>query len=278
MSDETNSVLLMQLQLTVTTALTPPDNRAVTWLALLTGTATLGTLALWADRVTSTLGPTFTTTVWMVDRVHRGSAYVRSTAHPPTAAGFSKPDFAVVGIADLPDGCTANRGHASDFPTWQRQLSPFGFTSHQQGFRASRATHRSTTTRAKFDTAHFGADRNVLERHAVADFGRCFWAIHDVIAGFQRSGSNHVTFVAILVVQQCNTRGAIWVVLHRVDFGSDTIFRATKVDDSVHLLVSTATMPGGDFTLIVPSTRFPLGNQQVPLRRSAWRQISEIAY
>ena len=131
-------MFLVQLQLAVTLAFTPANNRAVATLAFLASSAALGADARWTDRVATTLGPTFTTTVWVIDRVHRGTTNVRATSKPASPSGLAQPDLHVFGVADLPNGRTANAGDSSNFTAWQQQLSPICFASLQGRFGSGR--------------------------------------------------------------------------------------------------------------------------------------------
>src|SRR5882757_403033 len=67
---------------------------------------TLG-LAVRVDRVTSTGRLALTTTVRVVDRVHRDTTDGRALALPAHAAGLAPVDVALLGVADLANGCAA---------------------------------------------------------------------------------------------------------------------------------------------------------------------------
>src|SRR6185503_5563620 len=58
--------------------------------------------------------------------------------------------------------------------------------------------------------------------------------------------------LAVEVVQQCDVRGAVRVVLDVRDLGVDAVLVvATEVDHAVRALVATALVPGGDPTVCV---------------------------
>ena len=80
--------------------------------------AALGGHARRADRMAATLGAAFTTTVRMVDRVHRRAADVRANALPAIAAGLADDDVHRVGIADLADRRPAARRECGGFRRW----------------------------------------------------------------------------------------------------------------------------------------------------------------
>ena len=66
-------------------------------------------------RMTSARGFTFTTTVRVIDRVHRDTADLRTPALPAAAACFTKRFVLVLGVADLSDGRHADDGDAANF-------------------------------------------------------------------------------------------------------------------------------------------------------------------
>src|SRR5690606_15216561 len=86
---------------------TPTHDEPVAGLALLTGPA-LG-LTPRADGVAATGGPALTTTVRVVDRVHRHTTDARALALPPHPAGLTPADVGVFDVADL-----AHSGPACD--------------------------------------------------------------------------------------------------------------------------------------------------------------------
>src|SRR5580698_11494237 len=68
------------------------------------GLVSAGRLAPWGDRVTSARGLTFTTTVRVIDRVHRDTAVGGPNTLPAIASGFADGNVLVVGVSDLADG------------------------------------------------------------------------------------------------------------------------------------------------------------------------------
>src|SRR6266851_3801615 len=73
------------------------------------GLVSAGRLAPWGNRVTSARGLTFSTTVRVIDRVHRDTAVGGANTLPAIAPGLADCDVLVVGVANL-----ANGRHALD--------------------------------------------------------------------------------------------------------------------------------------------------------------------
>src|ERR1700722_2977584 len=128
------------------------------------GLISAGRLAPWGYRVTSARGLTFTTTVRVIDRVHRNTAVRRTNALPAVASGLTDRDILVVRVANL-----ANRRHALDehlagLARGQLQKSVIAFFGNQVDLCAGRTRHLCTLTRTQLDVVHDRTNRNVLQR------------------------------------------------------------------------------------------------------------------
>ena len=76
---------LRQLEQTVATTASAPNDRLVRRLLMATSRGPFGRLAGRGDGMTTALGATFTAAVRVIDRVHRSAADVRTTSHPSHA-------------------------------------------------------------------------------------------------------------------------------------------------------------------------------------------------
>ena len=96
--------------------MTRTHDQALRCFVLVTGTGTFGILTPWGHRRPTTGCPAFTTTVWVVDRVHRDTAHGWADALVTVTTGFTDVLVAVVGVGHGTDG-----GHA--FLTDQTQFT-----------------------------------------------------------------------------------------------------------------------------------------------------------
>ena len=66
--------------------------------------------------MTTTRGAAFTTTHWVIDRIHRNTTNTWATTEPAVTASFTKNAIFVLVIANRTDGCTAASVQEADFP------------------------------------------------------------------------------------------------------------------------------------------------------------------
>jgi hypothetical protein len=72
--------------------------------------------------VTTSRGLTFTTTVWVINRVHGYTTNGRANALPAHAASLTPVDVGLLCVANFTDGCTATCVYVTDFTRWQTKL------------------------------------------------------------------------------------------------------------------------------------------------------------
>src|SRR4051812_26696041 len=202
---------LLSLVLASTTA---TNNKLV---ALFVGAAgTAFRLTVGVDRVTTTGGLTFTTTVRVVNRVHGDTADGRANALPPHTAGLAPVDVRLLSVADLADRCAAAHVNVADFAGGQTQLGETAFLGDELNRSASGTGHLGAATRTQFDCVDNGTDGDVAQRQVVAGLDVSVGAgLYEVALG-QLVRGDDVTLGAINVVQQCDASRTVRVVL---DFG-----------------------------------------------------------
>src|SRR6266545_1957016 len=110
------------------------------------------------------------------------------------------------------------------------------------------------------------AERNVLQRQAVARQDVDVVARHDRVAHLQPVRLEDVALLAIRVVQQRNARRAVRVVLDRRDLRRNVFLVALEVDHPVQPLVSAAAPPGGQVALVVAAPGVVQVLRQRPVR------------
>jgi cytosine/uracil/thiamine/allantoin permease len=72
--------------------------------------------------VTSTGSLTFTTTVWVINRVHGYTTNGRANALPAHAASLTPVDVRLLSVTDFTDGGAATSVNVTDFTRWQTKL------------------------------------------------------------------------------------------------------------------------------------------------------------
>ena len=226
----------------------------------------------------SALGSTFATAVWMINRIHRRASHGWTDAHPTVAAGLSEHDVHVLRVSDRADSGTACGRNTPNFPGRQRDLRPLRLASNQHGRRSGRTTQTAAATCLEFHVVNLHAQRDRRHWQTVSDFRRrCFTTLHGC-ASLQTLGGEDKTLLAIGVLDQRDTTGAIWVVLNRLHLAWNIIFVPAEVDQPVVLHMPAATMAGGDLALIVPATGLYLSHAKMLRSLSSGRQFGEVRH
>src|SRR4051794_18370834 len=208
--------------------------------------AALG-LALRVHRVPTTGGLALTTTVRVVDRVHGHTADGRALALPPHPAGLAPVDVGVIGVAHLADGGAAAHVDVADLAGRHAQLRVGTVLGDQLDAGPGRTCDLGATTGAELDRVHHGAGRDVAQRQVVAHLDVRARPGLDHVALLELRRRDDVALLTVGVVQQCDPRGAVRVVLDVRDLGRHTVLVvAPEVDQPVGTLVPTALVPGGD--------------------------------
>jgi hypothetical protein len=170
--------------------------------------------------VTSARGLTFTTTVRVVDRVHRDTAVGRANTLPAIASGLADGDVLVVCIANLADGRHAFDEDLAGLARGQLEERVVAFLGDELNLSAGRTSHLRTLAGTKLDVVDSGAGRNVFERQSVADENIRVRAAHDRLTDRETDGLNNVALLAVGVVDQRNAGAAVRIVLDSRD-GAD---------------------------------------------------------
>src|SRR6516165_11223723 len=118
--------------------------------------------------MTAARGTPFTTTMGVVDRVHRDPAIVRLAAEPAIAAGLAKIGVHVVGVRHRTDrGETAAMNQAL-LARAQAHDDITLVATDDLRIGAGRTRDGAALADLHLDVVHDGADRDRLQRHGVA--------------------------------------------------------------------------------------------------------------
>ena len=122
---------------------------------------------------------TFTTTMWMVVRVHNGTTDGRTFAEPSGSTGLALGDKVEVFIADSADGGSAGEKELPDFAGGKSQRAVFFFLTQDLGRGTGSAADLSALAGLEFDVVDSDTFGDGTEFHAVADGDFAGLAISD---------------------------------------------------------------------------------------------------
>src|SRR4051794_114802 len=219
---------------------------------LLGRTSTSFLLTPGADRVATTGGLALTTTVRVVNRVHRHTANGRADAQPALAAGLAPVDVALLGVADLADRGAAALVDQADLTGRHAEVGHRALLRQQLHGGTGGAGELGAATRTDLDRVDRGTDRDVAQRQVVARLDVGPGTVLDAVTLLQVARGEDVALLAVRVAQQRDARGAVGVVLDVRDLRRHAVLvGTTEVDDAVRTLVPTALMAGSDTTVHV---------------------------
>src|SRR5690606_26677510 len=192
-----------------------------------------------ADRVRVTLSRSaLTTTVRVVDRVHRCTTHRRSDTAPPHGASLAVAAQVVLLIADFADRCAAIDVHLAHLVRTQtnRRVGAFARGELRRGAGGTREL--TTLARLQLDVVDRRTDRNVTQRHAVTGFDRRLRPRPDGRPPLAALGRQEVPAPSVRVQHQRKMRAAVRIVLQPLDLARHTVLVAQEIDQPVLLLVA----------------------------------------
>src|SRR5579872_4605766 len=231
------------------------------------GLQPLGVLAPRRNRVRITLTRlALTTTVWVIDRVHRETTHRGTNTEPALRTGLAVFAQVVLVIADLTDRGAAVDMHLASLAGLQPQVGIDAFPSGERHRAAGAAGELATLTGLHLDVVHDRADRNVAQGHGVAGLHRRIRARANVITRLDTLGRENVATLAVRVLDQRNVAGAIRIVLHALHHSRNPILVALEVDDAVLLTRAAAYVTGRDTARVIARTGLVLVTGQRHIR------------
>ncbi|OHX18197.1 hypothetical protein BI344_10995 [Chromobacterium sphagni] len=219
-----------------------------------TGTEALSRSAPWANRHAAFASAAFTTTVRVIDRVHRRTANGRADAAPTRSTCFTQLAQGVLFITHFTNSCTAIDVHQADFARAQTQLSVSAFASQQHRRSTSGANHLGALARLQFHAVDSGTHRDVADRQGVTGLDRRFRTGQQYGTNLHTARGDDVAALAVGVAQEGDVGSAVRVVFDAFHLSRDAILVATEVDQTVVLLMAATTMTRSDVTIVVTAT------------------------
>ena len=161
----------------------------------------------------STRSATFTTTHWVIDRVHNDTANTWATTEPARATSLTRLLKGVIGVADYTNGSFACGEDETSLARRHLDNCVVAITSGELSKSAGTASDNTTLSRAKFDVVDDSAERNNGERESVSYLGSYLGTRSYGLTDLETVGSEDVALFAILIDEQSDASGTIRIVL-----------------------------------------------------------------
>ena len=148
-------------------------------------------------------------------------------------------------------------------PDGMRTCAYCAFLGHQLRRRAGRTHELAAFTGPQLDVVDDGTERDVLQRQRVADLDVGLGTRDSIDrADFEADRREDVALLAVAVVEQRDTGGAVRIVLDRRDLRRNGVLRALEVDDAVLLARAAALMARRDVAVVVAAGMLLLDLEQ----------------
>src|SRR5574341_699482 len=118
-------------------------------------------------------------------------------------------------------------------------------------------------------------DRNMSQRESVPYLDLGLRTRHELLPDLKVGRGNDVSLLTVCIMKESDPCGAIRIVLDRRNLGRYPCLVPAEIDETIHLLVSAATMTARQSPRRVPPTGLPKGTQQ-PLFRFRPGQIGRV--
>src|SRR5690606_35547131 len=204
-----------------------------------------------AHRLARFTSTTLTTTMRVIDRVHRHTANGRANAAPTIRTGLADLAQAMLFVTDFADGGAALDVHAADLARAQTKLGVRTFASEQLHRSTGSTRDLGTLAGDHLDAMDRRTDRDVADRQGIARLDRGFYAADQLLTDFNTTRGDDVAALAMRVAQQGKVSGTVGVVLETLDLGRNAVLVTTEVHQTVVLLVTTALVTHRDATVVV---------------------------
>lgn len=201
----------------------------------------------------------FSTSVWVVNRVHGRSENRRSYTHPALTSGLTDNDLGVVYVRNRSDRCVALLVDFADFSGRHLDLRVLSFLGKNHGRRSSGSYACGTLSNDEFNVVYCETYWNVGNEHAVTSDWLSQFGSDDRVPYLHVLVSKNVTALSVFVANEGNVSGSEWIVFDRFNTSWNVeLVRELEVYLSVKLLMSSALVAYRDTSRAVTTSSLEL--------------------
>lgn len=211
----------------------------------------------------------FTTTHWMVNRVHGNTADMRPSALPSVAARFAELLTVVFAVANGTDAGAAEFMELAHLAGRKTNQNVFTFFGHELGRGSGTAHELGAFADFHFDVVNNRTEGDVDHRQAVTRLNVHIVAGYHCIAHGNAVRGEYVALLAIEIAEQRDVGGSVRIVFDGDDFRIDTGLVTLEIDETILALMTTANVTGRNPSVVVPSAGLRQAYHQTFLRTLA---------
>ena len=197
---------------------------------------------------------TFTTTKWVINRVHCLTTNCWANTTPSVTTSFTKLCVHAFFVTNNTDCCVALSVYTAKFTRWELDCYVFTVNTSYLCTSTCRANKLSTATKCKFNIVNCETYRNCVEWKCISNCWSCIFTRHDLLTNCKLLWSNNVTLFTISVCNQSNVCTAEWIVFDCLYCSRNTVLIASKVDFTILSLVTATLVTNGNTSALSTSS------------------------
>lgn len=198
---------------------------------------------------------TFSSSVWMVYRVHCRTANGWADTEPAVATCLAFVAELVLTIGYFSDRCPRSLRDFADLGGWHLEKDIAHVIGDQLDVVPCRSADLCTSASLELDVVDVGTDRDLGKWESVARLEWGLLAIDDCVSDLEGLWRENVSSLSVMVADERDESGAKWVVFDGLDLGWDIELIVFEVDKTIHRFVSPSTVAHGDAPLVVATHR-----------------------
>ena len=184
----------------------------------------------------------FTSSMWMVYRVHRWTENRRTTTHPSWTTSFTDSNLVVINIWNNSDSRTTLLMNKTDFSTWHLELSILTFLWNNLSVCTSWTNRRSTLSNNHFNIMNKKSCWDKSNLHTVSSNRFCrIWGNY-LISYLCFSMSKNISSFTIFVAYKSDKCCSIWIILNCFNSSRNIDFIKFEVNYTIKFLMTSTLM------------------------------------
>jgi hypothetical protein len=204
--------------------------------------------------VATTSSTSFTTTMGVIDRVHRNATNMWAATEVTRTSSLTQVQVAVIRIAHAAYRSTALDMDFTDFTGRQLKQSVAALLRLKLCTRSSGADHLATLSWLQLDVVQDGTQWDVLQLQCIARLNIRVSRTYNLVSDIQLVGAKDIGLRTVSVVQESNVRRAVWIILDRCYSCGHARLDAFEVNNTIPTLSSTTTVTCSNATGVVATT------------------------
>ena len=209
--------------------------------------------SLWSLSLSNGL-MSFSSSVWMINRIHGRSKNCRTFSHPTTTTSFSNINLIPICIRNSTNSCWAFLMNKTYLTRWHLKLSIFTFLGKDESRSTSWANSSSSLSNNHLNIVNLDSSRNHTYLHTISWNWFCCIRNNHYISNFDCGMSKNISSFTISITNKSNKPCSIWIIFHWFHCSRNINFIEFEIDLTIEFLMSRTLMTHWNSTSTIASS------------------------